>query len=584
METLLVLVGLLALMVACVVIGERLGLPYPILMLLVALAITFIPGFPLVRLDPELIIPIFLPPLLFATAQKTSWAVFQARWKTLLLLAVILTAATAFAVAGLAYWLVPGITFPAALLLGAMVAPPDPVAVDAVSKPAKMPRKLLTTLQTEGLFNDAMAIVLFTAALSAAMDDTTKISMSVIWQFFLGAILATVIGFGVGFIYRIGEHIVTTRESFVAISFVAPFAAFLIAEEFHASGVIAVVVTALETNRQLTVNQGEVRIARDAFWGVTNVAVTGLAFGLMGVQMHNIFVEEGFSVFRYTIPVAAIVAATIILRFLFMLIITFVVEPTAPGTRFRSAILLTWCGMRGVATLALALSVPYTTNSVTPVPERPFILIAATTLLIITLVPTGLTLPGTTRLLNLREDPKEFKREVEKLVDRVQTAAWTAARQKFPGKELTIGMRSAVRNRFTTLRRELNLEIPEVLNAGTGAIRSGDVDVDHEEQLEMDDHSPFTHYTNVLLRVITDAARAEAIKARNTMSDDPEIADMVLRRLDIRAMATPKMEQLREEQKRLMRAANAKAEQERMLARRAAQHKARELENEIVAD
>jgi len=116
---------------------------------------------PAFDLEPDLILPLFLPPLLFATAQRTSWAVFRARWRTIALLAVALVAATVAAVAGTAAALVPGLTVTAAIALGAMVAPPDPVAVEAVAGPVRMPRRLLAVLQSEGLFNDATALVIF---------------------------------------------------------------------------------------------------------------------------------------------------------------------------------------------------------------------------------------------------------------------------------------------------------------------------------------------------------------------------------------------------------------------------------------
>ena len=139
-------------------------------MLIMAGAMTFIPGFPDLRIEPELILPIFLPPLLFATAQKSSWAVFRIRWRTIIMLAVALVVVSTAMVAGAAWLLIPGIGIPAAIALGAMVAPPDPVAVESVAGRVHMPRRLIAVLQSEGLFNDAAAIVIFQAAVASAMD------------------------------------------------------------------------------------------------------------------------------------------------------------------------------------------------------------------------------------------------------------------------------------------------------------------------------------------------------------------------------------------------------------------------------
>src|SRR3954464_6812780 len=133
-------------------VGDRLRLPWPALMLLLGVGVAFGPGLPdRFDLEPELILPIFLPPLLFATAQRSSWAVFRVRWRTLLMLAVALVVVSTAVVAGAAWLMIPGIGIPAAIALGAMVAPPDPVAVDSIASRVHMPRRLINVLQSEGL-------------------------------------------------------------------------------------------------------------------------------------------------------------------------------------------------------------------------------------------------------------------------------------------------------------------------------------------------------------------------------------------------------------------------------------------------
>ena len=147
MDQLALIVGLLLATVGAVGLGEKLRLPYPVLMLILAVALTFIPGFPEIQIPPELILPIFLPPLLFATAQRSSWAVFRVRWRTLLMLAVALVVVSTAVVAGAAWLMIPGIGIPAAIALGAMVAPPDPVAVDSIASRVHMPRRLINVLR-----------------------------------------------------------------------------------------------------------------------------------------------------------------------------------------------------------------------------------------------------------------------------------------------------------------------------------------------------------------------------------------------------------------------------------------------------
>ena len=165
MEILLLIVGLMLAAVVLVGVGDRLRLPWPALMVVLGIVVAFVPGLPdSFDLDPDLILPLLLPPLLFATAQRTSWALFRARWRTIAFLAVALVALTVATVAGTAAALVPGLGLTGAVALGAMVAPPDPVAVEAVAGPVQMPRRLLSVLQSEGLFNDATALVIFQAA------------------------------------------------------------------------------------------------------------------------------------------------------------------------------------------------------------------------------------------------------------------------------------------------------------------------------------------------------------------------------------------------------------------------------------
>lgn len=577
MLMLFVIVCLLVLTVACVVVGDRLHLPYPILMLLVAIVIAFVPGFSTVHIDPDVILPLFLPPLLFATAQRTSWAVFRARWKELLVLALALTAVTAFSIAGILWAFIPGMIFPVALMLGAMVAPPDPVAVEAVAEPAHLPRRLLTVLSTEGLFNDAVAIVLFQAALAASLNNQ-KLSPFIVLNFVLAAGLAVAIGFLVGWLYRVASTVITSVEAAAAISVVAPFAAYILAEHVHASGVIAVVVTALETHRNQRAEDGETRLTRLTFWKVANLMVTGTAFGLMGLEIKGLLASEGWGVLSYIGPAALTCIVVIAVRFAAMLFLTFCVSPSSPGHRVREAILLTWCGMRGVATLALALSIPSLTANGLPFPMRSEVISIAAAVLIVTLVPTGLTLPSITRFLGIRQDPEEIKAEFADLIERMQLAAWEAVRMSYPGTRLTPELREIMRARFITIRHELGLPISDDLRrsdnlgfptsrgkttgiydpdkypdpeAATPSAAVVEVDMRHQEETEKRHH--VSDSITDMLMILGDAARSEVLVAREDSAVDPAVADIVLRKLDLRMIATPASVQRRKRKKKKKR-------------------------------
>ena len=528
---LVLIVALIAITVVCVTVGDRFGLPYPILMLLSAIGLTFVPGVSVPELDPELILQLFLPPLLFATARNTSWSVFRKRWHLLLSLAVALTALSALVTAATVWWLWPAATFPLALLIGAVVAPPDPVAVDAVSSSARIPRQLMMLLQSEGLFNDAVAIVLFQTSLMALQAGQTSIPPSVAVDFFISAIGAIVVGFFVGFCYRILDRFTTNVSAQVIVSFATPFAAYLLAEHFHASGVIAVVVTALETNRRNRVDDGETRIARTNFWEVANLLITGIAFGLIGLEMREIFRNQPIfgtdGLIAYVPVAAAVVAALFLVRFIFVFCLGLASTRQPLRELTAGATLLTWSGMRGLATLALALAVPTLNATGADFDQRRLVLIIAVTVIFVSLVPTGLSLPWLSRKLT-PEAAMDTREEIAEIIRRSQTASLQAVRQEFPGDKFTTELRIILQRRFESLREEL----------AVATLISG-----HEEEPRayFDDpanQTPLTEQKHVdrMITVALDAAREQVLQARNAIDVDPALADRLLHILDQRMM------------------------------------------------
>src|SRR4051812_34465102 len=344
--------------VVLVGVGDRLRLPWPALMVVLGLGVAFSPGLPdTFALDPDLILPLFLPPLLFATAQRTSWALFRSRWRSIAFLAVALVVATVTAVAATAAALVPGLGLTAAVALGAMVAPPDPVAVEAVAGPVRMPRRLLTVLQSEGLFNDATALVVFQAAVLATVQGSTLSLPGVLLRFAAGALGAVALGLGVARIARWVTDRVTDPTGRSALTLVLPFAVYLAAEQVHASGVVAVVVVALQVRASTDVDEAEERLVQRSFWDVVELLVTGIAFGLIGLDLRAAVEDAGSALGTMLAHAAAVVGVVYAVRGLWLAGALLVLrrapnESAAPRTG-REAVVLTWCGMRGLATLAL---------------------------------------------------------------------------------------------------------------------------------------------------------------------------------------------------------------------------------------
>lgn len=539
METLVMVIGLMAVTVACVALGERWKLPYPILMLLASAGIACIPWLPTLEIDHELILPLFLPPLLFATAQRTDWSVFVTRWPTLLALAVCLTAVTAGAVAGATLLLVPGIAVPLALMLGAMVAPPDPVAVEAVAGPAKMPRRLLSMLQTEGLFNDAVAIVLFSAALSA-LTGTGTLGLGIAADFVIGAVIAVAIGFFLGFLYRMTGRVLTSTAARTAMSVVVPFAAYILAEELHASGVIAVVVTALETKRRARAEDSEARISRATFWDVATLLVTGIAFGLLGMQLREVVVEEGWGVLEY-LPVALLICVLVIaIRVVAMLVIRPVARLDAGEVLgWQDSVVLTWCGMRGLATLALALAVPSSSVTGADASYRNMVVVVACTVLLVTLVPPGLGLGRLLKLLGRQDDGSIAEAEVQELSLRARAAAMEAIRERFEeSEELSDRELAALKGRFSGLNRELDTAT-RAMAALTPEGQQPDPELRRKVEEKVERRAKGRELMATAQTVGLDAARGEVLQARSERGVDPEAADQVLRQLDLMMLASP---------------------------------------------
>jgi len=518
MEFMILVVGLLFGTVIVAGIGERIRLPYPVLMLIFSAGVAYLPFIPEIHINPEMILPLFLPPLLYAVAQRSSWAVFRNRWRSLVLLAVLLVAVTVGIVAGITWLIVPGIGIPAVIALGAVVAPPDPVAVESVAGRVKMPRRLITVLQTEGLFNDAIAIVIFQAAVSAATTGG-NVGWDLVPRFLLGAAGAVLLGLAMAWVVGTLNRFVPNMVARSAATLVAPFAVYLLAEEIHCSGVVAVVVTALELGRRARPQDSEERITRQAFWDVVELLTTGVAFGLVGIEMRYVFEDEGSGILDFVPGIIAVCAAVLIVRFLWMMGIYKIggtEHNSVPGS-LKEVLVLTWCGMRGLATLALALALPTTMDSGEPLPGRNFIISCACAVLLVTLVGPGLTLPALMRHLKLPNNHTAEERKERELARRAQRVALETMRRSVATKSLPPERQKALARRMSSLHELLERDFED----------------DPDKMLKV---KKTLATMDGIQREALDAARREVLKMRREPGVDPEAVDRVLRRLDLRTV------------------------------------------------
>lgn len=525
-ETLIVILGLMLATVIVVSVGERINLPWPVLLVVLATATMVVPGIPDISLPPELILPLFLPPLLWAMARKLSWPMIKAQWRALLLLSVLLVIVTIMAVAWTAWLLIPSLSLVGAVALGAAVAPPDPVAVEAVAEPAGIPRRVLGTLQTEGLFNDAAALVAFQLALAALADDKNIELKTLAPKFLYAAIAAAALGWVIGHLAGRALEFMTDATTSNALSWVIPFAVYIGAEEIHASGVIAVVVAAIEMTSRMSANASEDRLQGEAFWHTAELLITGLAFGLIGLSVRAAVEQSTTRILGAVLWGLAISLVCFAVRFLWMYGFYIINRRSKRADisplRMQEVLVLTWSGMRGLVTLALVLSIP--AGYITVYNELPLI---AITVLGCTMVIPGLTLPWLMNKLSLASGTEAM---TDATMDRLLRRAHGAAME-------VIHTRSE--------------EIPPESMAGL-IRRFRDITGIPDQDEGIDDYD--TAKANLLaVRKKVNAVRTEAIEAaqvevmsaRFEPGVDPQLVDQVLRQLDRMMMAAKSTASLR---------------------------------------
>ncbi|MFZ3468417.1 cation:proton antiporter [Streptomyces sp. 4.24] len=475
METTLVLIVGVISIVAVAAFSKRLGLAAPLSLVVVGIALSFVPGVPVLAIRPEWVLAGVLPPLLYSAAVNMPASDFRRNLGAISGLAVLLVAVTTLGAGWLFHWLMPGLGWPAAFALGAVVSPTDAVAATSMGKQLGLPSRLLTMLEGEGLVNDASALVLLRSAI-AAMAGTVSLA-GVAGNFLFSVAVAGAVGLVVGLVnVRVRAML---RDSLLntAISFVVPFVAFLPAEEFHASGVLAVVVAGLVTGHQSPrFLSAQDRLTEAMNWRTLAFLLESAIFLLMGLGLKSLLdavAAEGLSATRALLIGLAAAALVIVARMVFVApLIAFVRkdarraaekkprldwlmdrlgapeaeerfrgrEPLTPRrvqqmkdrvTRasadadfkvneslgWRSGVALAWAGMRGAITVAAAQTLPEDT------PYRPQLLLIAFVVATGTLLLQGLTLPAVIRTVKVPgDDPERLRDEQRRLLDEVSAA------------------------------------------------------------------------------------------------------------------------------------------------------------------
>lgn len=399
------LLGLLALCLVLALLARRLHVPLAVALVLGGMGLALVPGLPDVALEPELALALFLPPLLQLSAYRTDWPAFRSNLRPILLLAVGAVLFTAACVAVVAKWLVPTLPWGAAIALGAIVAPPDAVAAAAVLKELKPPKRVQAVLEGESLLNDAAALVLFRFAVAATMAGSFDWERGV-GEFVLAGIGGGAIGWAVG---RTAMWVFAKLEDTlhdITVSVLAGFAAYLLAEAAHVSGVLGVVGCGLVLGRnQHHEFTARTRLESAAVWSFIEFVLTALIFMLIGLQLRGIVVRlEGYDTGQLALLAGAVSATLIASRFLWVWPTAWLPRRLFPRLRDRHPMppaaeltVVGWAGMRGVVSLAAALALPLR------FPGRDIIVFLAFCAIFATLVVQGTTLGPLIRRLGVTE-------------------------------------------------------------------------------------------------------------------------------------------------------------------------------------
>jgi Na+/H+ antiporter len=436
MQSAHLILALLIAVAALVTIARRLGIAYPIFLVIGGLALGLVPGTPRVEVDPDLIFLFILPPLLYIAAFFTPLRSLRANLGTIGSLAVGLVVVSALAVAVTIHALIPGVPWAAAIALGAIVAPPDAIAAAAVASRLAVPRRIVSVLEGESLLNDATALTIYSIAIAVVVGGSFKASSGV--ATFAGAMIGGVaIGLAVGWIIAKVRARIEDTPVEITISLLTPYAAFLPAQELGASGVIATVVAGLYLGRRGSSIMGpDARLTGRAVWETIVFLLNGMVFIITGLEVPFLLRSLESAAAIRIVGIGLVVSLVLlVVRALWIfpseLLACAVRREPRPPRFLAHALVLSWAGMRGVVSLAIALALPLTLPGGAPFPAREALVIVTVTVIVVTLLGQGLSLPWIIRRLRLGTDP-ELREEEARARQQLVEAATRRIDQLYP--------------------------------------------------------------------------------------------------------------------------------------------------------
>lgn len=418
MEKFKFVIFILAVLIGLSALIEKIRLPHPVFFVLAGLAIGFIPGLPDLALDPDVVFIIFLPPLLYDAAFRSSWHDFKTDIRPIFALAVSLVFFTTLVVAIAAHYFIPGFSWPLAFLLGAIVSPPDAVAASGIIKGLGLNKRVITILEGESLLNDASALIAYRYAL-VAVTTGSFIFWQASLQFLLVAGGGIIAGILMGYILVFAHKRVNNSPVVeTGLTLLTPFLSYLLAEQFHCSGILSVVATGLIISwRSPEIFSYQTRMRARVVWDTLLFLLNGFVFILIGMQLPGILKQLDMYTLTELIGYGIIISvATILVRVIWVFAGAYLAklfkgkreELDAASVRrydettWKNVLIISWTGTRGIISLAAALAIPLTLLNGAVFPQRALILFLCFVVIFITLVVHGLSLPLLVRMLGVK--------------------------------------------------------------------------------------------------------------------------------------------------------------------------------------
>ena len=416
----LLIAGLLVAVAGLSALARRMSVPYPIVLVVGGALFGFVPGIHAIKLNPSVVLVVFLPPLVYSAAFFANLGDIRANMRGITLSSVGLVLATMVAVAVTAHALIGGMSWPAAFALGAVVSPTDPLAGASIMRRLEFPRRMVSSIEAEGLFNDATALVAYKVAVAAVLSGSFSL-LNAGWRFLAGAAGGVAIGLVVGWVVAEVRKRTEDAQTSITISLFSGYAAFVPADRLGASGVLAAVTTGIYMGvRGPSIIPARIRLQGFFVWEMLNFILNASLFVLVGLQLRTVVQAlsgvPAASLVRYAVAISAVV---IVARLVWFFTVPYLIRAMdrRPSQRARRVgagprLVIAWAGMRGSVSLAAALALPLRTNAGARFPERDLIIFLTFSVIFATLVLQGLSLPKLIRRLGIARDGSEDREEL----------------------------------------------------------------------------------------------------------------------------------------------------------------------------